>query len=73
MCVCFNLAEIWNTYWGSTGKFQHQMWGKSDKHSNDLMPKSKSNFCHTYRVNCFEEQFENCYEVRLNIKSAFGG
>ena len=65
-------ASIWlkfgTQYWGSTGKFQHHMWGKSDKHSNNLICKSKSNFCHTYRVNCFEEQLENHYEARLNIR-----
>ena len=49
------------------------MWGKSDKHSNDLRYKSKLNFCHAYRVNCFKEQSENCYEARLSIRSAFGG
>ena len=28
-----HLAEIWNTYWGSKGKYQYQIWGKSDIHS----------------------------------------
>ena len=28
---------------------------------------AKSNFCHTYTVNHFEEQAENSYVARLNI------
>ena len=36
--------------------------------------KSKSNFCQAYRVNCFEEQAENRYVARLNIRGVpFGG
>ena len=34
---------------------------------NNLMHKAKSNFCHTYRVNRFEEQAENPCVARLNI------
>ena len=32
------------------------------------MYKAKSNFCRTYRVNCFEEQAENQYVAKLNIR-----
>ena len=36
--------------------------------------KSKSNFCQAYRVNRFEEQAENQYVARLNIRGVpFGG
>ena len=36
--------------------------------------KSKSNFCQAYRVNHFEEQAENQYVARLNIRGVpFGG
>jgi len=36
--------------------------------------KSKSNFCQVYRVNRFEEQAENRYVARLNIRGVpFGG
>jgi len=39
------------------------------------MHKAKSNFCcHTYKVNRFEEQAENWYVARVNIKGVpFGG
>ena len=42
----------------------------------DFTHKSKSNFriCKAYRVNCFEEQAENRYVARLNIRGVpFGG
>jgi len=29
--VCFNLAEIWYTYWGTKGKYQYKIWDKSDQ------------------------------------------
>ena len=39
-----------------------------------FMHKAKANFFHTYRVNRFEEQSENRYVGRLNIRGvAFGG
>ena len=34
----------------------------------DFAHKEKLNFCHAYRVNCFEEQAENWYAGRLNIR-----
>jgi len=41
---------------------------------SDFTCKVKSNFCHAYRVNHFEEQTENWYVARLNIKGVpFGG
>jgi len=41
---------------------------------SDFIHIAKSNFCHTYRVNCFEEQAENRYVARLNIRGVpFGG
>jgi len=41
---------------------------------NDFTHKSKSNFCQAYRVNRFEEQAENRYVARLNIRGVpFGG
>ena len=36
MYVCFNLAEIWYTYWGSKGEYQYQIWDKSDQHSSNF-------------------------------------
>jgi len=42
--------------------------------TSDFMHKTKSNFCQAYRVNCFEEQAENRYVTRLNIRGVlFGG
>ena len=39
-----------------------------------FMLKAKSNFCHAYRVNRSEEQAENRYVARLNIREVpFGG
>ena len=35
---------------------------------NDFTHKAKSNFCHTYKVNCFDTQAENWYVDRLNIR-----
>ena len=35
---------------------------------SDLTHKAKSNFCHAYRANCLEEQAENRYVARLNIR-----
>ena len=41
---------------------------------SDFTHKSKSNFCHAYRVNHFEEQAENRCVARLNIRGVpFGG
>jgi len=41
---------------------------------SDFMHKSKLNFCQAYRVNRFEEQAENQYVARLNIRGVpFGG
>ena len=41
---------------------------------SNFMHKSKSNFYQAYRVNCFEEQAENWYVARLNIRRVpFGG
>jgi len=41
---------------------------------SDFINKAKSNFCHTYRVNSFEELAENQYVARLNIRTMpFGG
>ena len=41
---------------------------------SDFMHKLKSNFCQAYRVNRFEEQAENRYLARLNIRGVpFGG
>ena len=35
---------------------------------SSFMHKAKANFCHAYRVNCFEEQSENQHVGRLNIR-----
>jgi len=35
---------------------------------SDFTHKAKLNFCHAYRVNCFEEQAENWYVARLNVR-----
>ena len=41
---------------------------------SNFMHKAKLNFCHGYRVNRFEEQPENRYVARLNIRGVpFGG
>ena len=41
---------------------------------SDFTHKSKSKFCQAYRVNRFEEQAENWYVARLNIRGVpFGG
>jgi len=41
---------------------------------SSFMHKAKANFCHTYRINRFEEQSENLYVGRLNIRGVpFGG
>ena len=41
---------------------------------SDFTHKSKSNFCQAYRLNRFEEQAENRYVARLNIRGVpFGG
>jgi len=41
---------------------------------SDFRHKSKANFCQAYRVNCFEDQAENQYVARLNIRGVpFGG
>ena len=56
-------------YWGSKGKYQYQIWGKSDQHNIMLRSyKVKSNFYQAYRVNYFEEQSENWYVAKLNIR-----
>ena len=41
---------------------------------SDFMQKTKSSFSQAYRVNRFEEQFENRYVARLSIRVVpFGG
>ena len=41
---------------------------------SDFMYKTKLKFFHVYRVSCFEEQVENQYVARLNIRGVpFGG
>ena len=51
-----NLAEIWNTHWGSKGKSQHQIWSKFAWQTfpelwTILRIKIKSNFSHAYKLN----------------------
>ena len=36
--------------------------------TSNFMHKTKSNFCQAYRVNRFEEQAENQYIARINIR-----
>jgi len=59
-------------YWASKSKYQYQIWGKNLINNegviSDFTHKAKSNFCHAYRVNHFEEQAENRYVARLNIR-----
>ena len=55
--ACFNLVEIWYTYWGCKSKYQYQNWDNSQ----------------AYRINCFEEQAENQYVARLNIRGVLLG
>ena len=33
MYACFDLAEMWYTYWGSKGEYQYQIGDKSDQYS----------------------------------------
>ena len=41
---------------------------------SDFMHKTKLNFCQAYKVNRFEEQAENQYIGKLNIRGVpFGG
>ena len=41
---------------------------------SDFTHKSKSNFCQAYRLNRYEEQAENRYVAKLNIRGVpFGG
>jgi len=35
---------------------------------SNFICKTKSNFCHTYRLNCLEEQVENLQVAKLNIR-----
>ena len=37
-------------------------------HVSNFTCRAKSDFCHGYKINCFEEQAENWYEARLNIR-----
>ena len=37
------------------------------KFESDLTHTAKSNFCHVYTVNCFEELAKNSYVSRLNV------
>ena len=77
MYVCSNLAEIWDTYWGSKGEYQHQFWGNLitiERVLSGFMLKAKANFCHAYKISRFEEQSKNQYASRLNIRGVpFGG
>jgi len=59
----------------SKGEYQHQFWGKSDQGVISYFTcEAKANFCHAFRVNRFEEQAENQYVARLNIRGVpFGG
>ena len=36
--------------------------------TSDFTHKTKSNYCQAYRINRFEEQAENWYVARLNIR-----
>ena len=41
---------------------------------SDFIHKEKLNCCHTYRVNPFEEQAENQFKARVNLRGVhFGG
>ena len=35
---------------------------------SDFTQKTESNYCQPYGVNCFEEQIENRYVTKLNIR-----
>jgi len=60
-------------YWGSKGQYQHQVnLINNEGVKSDFMHKTKSSFCHAYRVNRFEEQAENWYVARLNIRRVGG-
>ena len=77
MYVCFNLAEIWHTYWGlmvnTNIKFDVNLINIEGIIS-DFTHKVKLNFCQAYRANCFKEQAESWYVARLNIRGVpFGG
>jgi len=59
---------------GSKGYYQYQIWDNIQGVIWDFTHKTKLNFCQADKVNCFEEQAENRYLARLNIRGVpFGG
>ena len=64
-------APIWSMYWGlkanTTTNFEVNLINIQVVVS-DFMHKAKTNFFPTYRVTRFEEQAENRYVARLNIR-----
>ena len=76
--MCFNLAEILVHVLGSLKANTSIKFGINPINiqgvESDFAHKSKSNYCQAYRVNRFEEQDENRYVARLNIRGVpFGG
>jgi len=68
-----NPAATCNNHWGPKANLSITF-GAHLIRMNALMCKTKSNFCHTYRVNQLEEQIENRYVARFNIREVpFGG
>ena len=65
------LASVWLKFGTRIGdlkakKFEINL-NKIQGFISDYMHKVKSNFCHSFRVNCFKEQPKNQYVARLNI------
>ena len=54
--IFHDMVETWNTYWGSIGRYQYQIWGESNWHSQRY-----------YAIMC-EKQIELLYAKRVNHK-----
>jgi len=84
LCInCYNsrmCASIWLNFGTRIGGLKTNtsiklginlinIWGVT----SDFTHKTKFNFCQAYRVTCLEEQAENRYVVRLNIRGVLFG
>jgi len=68
MHACFNLAEIWYTYWDLKAHTSIKFGVNVINIQGDFKHKTKLNFCQVDRVNASKEQAENQYVARLNIR-----
>ena len=66
--------EIWNTYWGFKENYHNQNLICVQGVTSNFTHITKSTFCHVCRVSRSEEQAENQYVARLDIRGVlFGG